>query len=884
MTVDVIPRQRRREKIVIRGAVQGVGFRPFIFRLATEIGIDGWVRNTPQGVIIEAEGRDETIDEFLRRIDPERPPRASIRSMEHSRLDPLGLDGFTILPSDMSGSVSAPVLPDIAACPDCLREMSDPADRRYLYPFTNCTNCGPRFSIILSLPYDRPRTTMKGFTMCPDCEREYLDPLDRRFHAQPIACPACGPQLGLLDARGRAVNERHDALLAAAAAIRSGMVVAVKGLGGFHLVVNASDGEAVERLRSRKHREEKPFALMYPSIGRVSRDCEISPAERGLLLSPEAPIVLLERRRPDTDPGSRPRRGRDPSTPAADGTGSPGAPAPSVAPGNPYLGVMLPYTPLHHLLLRELDLPVVATSGNLSDEPICIDEREALRRLGGIADFFLVHNRPIRRHVDDSIVRVVAGRPMLLRRARGFAPSPIFIGTGGPPDGSPPGNGSDRTGGASGGGHPRDTSAAGEGAQAAGTPSRRYLAVGAHLKNAIAIGSGESAFVSQHIGDLETEESFRAFRDTIDSFRELYDSPHDTVVCDMHPGYLSTQYARGGTAPVVGVQHHHAHVCACMADNGLTGTVLGVSWDGTGYGPDGTVWGGEFLLTDGAAFRRVATFRKFPLPGGEAAVREPGRAAVGLLWTIYGDGVFSREELAPLRDLPVPEREVLRRMLGRRINSPLTTSAGRLFDGVAGLIGLRRRSSFEGQAAMELEFIAGRPDTAEGEFAAEGDRAAEGVPAADGEPAPEGLYPFGIEDKSRYHDDTASVAGDGRYAAGLEIDWGPMVASIVADMARGTLPREISRRFHNTLVEMILEIARRTGRDRVLLTGGCFQNRYLAERAIARLGRAGFIPFWHRDVPPNDGGIALGQLYCAMTRLRHEHQRKETNDVPRDSR
>ncbi len=782
MTNPTTPRERRREQIFVRGMVQGVGFRPFIYRLATAIGLDGWVKNSPQGVAIEAEGESAMLDEFLRRIPPESPPLSSIRSLEHTRLDPVGLDSFEIRPSARDGVPDSPVLPDIATCPDCLREISDPSERRYRYPFTNCTNCGPRFSIILSLPYDRTRTTMKEFTMCPGCRREYDDPADRRFHAQPIACPVCGPQLRLLGARGELLADRDDALLAAAAAVASGKIVAVKGLGGFHLVADAANDGSVGELRRRKGREEKPFALMYPSLDALRRDCEIPVAGERLLVSPQAPIVLLK------------RLGRDQVRPAAGGI------AHSVAPGNPYLGAMLPCTPLHHLLLSELEFPVVATSGNLSDEPICTDEREALRRLRGIADLFLVHDRPIRRHVDDSVARIIAGRAMLIRRARGYAPSPLVVGTASP-----------------------------------GDRSRTFLAVGAHLKNTVAIGSGSGICVSQHIGDLGTEESVRAFRDTIGSFRELYDSPHDVVVCDMHPGYASTQYARDDGAPVIGVQHHHAHVCSCMADNDLTGSVLGVSWDGTGYGPDGSVWGGEFLLTDGAAFRRVAALRTFPLPGGDNAVREPGRSALGMLWCLWGDALFEREDLFPVRDRPVHERDILRRMLGRRLNSPMTSSAGRLFDAVAALLGLRQRSSFEGQAAMELEFIAGDPDA----------------------PSDGGLYPFDVVDG-------AKGGAGARFAPGLVVDWGPMIGAIVDDLAAGVGPGPISGKFHDTLAEIVIDVARRVGNDRVLLTGGCFQNRYLAERTIARLMESRFTPYWHRNIPPNDGGIAAGQVLCAV--------------------
>ena len=760
-----------RARLVVRGAVQGVGFRPFVYRLAASAGLRGWVLNSAEGVFIEVEGERPAVDDFLVRLERERPPRAAVHSLETTFLDPAGYDGFEIRPSEEGGPATAVVMADIATCPACLADMADPANRRHRYPFTNCTNCGPRFSIIEALPYDRPATSMRAFEMCADCRREYEDPLDRRFHAQPNACPACGPRLALWDARGATVAVEDAALVAAAAAIRAGRVVAVKGLGGFHLVTLATDEAAVARLRARKHREEKPLALMYPSLEAACVHCEISPLEARLLASPEAPIVLLARRAPGADV------------------------APSVAPRSPSLGVMLPYTPLHHLLLAEVGAPVVATSGNRADEPISTDEREALVRLEGLADDFLVHDRPIVRHVDDSIARVLLGRELVVRRARGYAPLPVPLRADAPP----------------------------------------MLAVGAHLKNTVAVTSGRQAFISQHIGDLETAEAAAAFHEVIGSLERLYRVAPAMVAADMHPDYLSSKFARGLGVPVVEVQHHVAHVAACLAENELDGPALGVAWDGTGYGPDGTVWGGEFLATDGRSFRRAATFRGFRLPGGERAIREPRRSAIGALFELAGADVASRRDLAPVRAFDAAGLAVLVRMLERGLNAPMTSSVGRLFDAVAALLDLRQISTFEGQAAMELEFA---------------------VPAGD---APPGDYGFDL---------THGGGGDDRWGAALVVDWRPTVAAILDDIGRGMPAGRIAARFHDTLAGIIVAVARRVDEPKVLLTGGCFQNRHLTERAVTRLEAAGFRPYWHQRVPPNDGGISLGQIVVAMRQAR----------------
>jgi hydrogenase maturation protein HypF len=763
-----------RLRISVRGAVQGVGFRPFIHRLATNLKLAGWVNNSAQGVTIEVEGQREVLEKFLLSLQAEKPPRSSIQSLESSWLEPAGYGDFAIRASVNTGPKTALVLPDIASCPDCLREIFDPANRRYRYPFTNCTNCGPRFSLIERLPYDRQSTSMKSFTMCADCLAEYDDPTNRRFHAQPNACPVCGPHLELWNSSGEVISKNHDALIAAAQAVRNGQIVALKGIGGFHLITDARNESAVQLLRERKHREEKPLALMFPSLETVKGVCEVSPLEERLLLSPEAPIVLL-------------RRIGEQKCQIAN----------SIAPGNPNLGVMLPYNPLHHLLMAELQNPIVATSGNLSDEPICTDEHEAVERLRDIADLFLVHNRPIVRHVDDSIVRVMLNREMLLRRARGYAPLPIPL-------------------------------------PASVADSPPILAVGAHLKNTVTLSVGDQVFVSQHIGDLETEQAHSAFRRTISDFQLLFETSPKIIAADLHPDYLSTKFARqlaseapnqpDGSRQVISVQHHVAHILSCMAENHVAPPLLGVSWDGTGYGLDGTIWGGEFFSVGENAIDRVAHFAPFRLPGGEKAVKEPRRTALGLLYEIFGNNLFERKDLAPLSAFSRLELEQLKAMLIRGLNSPVTTSAGRLFDAVASLLNLRQSVSFEGQAAMELEFALDGVETDES-------------------------YPIAISGAVEQFP--------------LRLDWSAMIRAMLKDIGSGTLVNIISARFHNALVEAIVEIAKRIGEERVVLSGGCFQNRYLTERAVRRLQAEGFRPFWHQRVPPNDGAIALGQVIAA---------------------
>lgn len=766
---------RQRLHIALQGIIQGVGFRPFIYRLAQELTLGGWVQNSAQGVVIEVEGSRSRLDAFLQRLEPEKPPRSVIQHMELTWLDPVGQAGFEIRASAL-GPKTAIVLPDLATCPDCLAELFTPTNRRYHYPFTNCTHCGPRFSIIEGLPYDRPNTTLKSFQLCPPCQAEYDDPGDRRFHAQPNACPQCGPHLECWDATGQILATHDLALQLTTQAIRQGQIVAVKGLGGFHLIVDARNGTAIQRLRQAKQRPEKAFALMSPSLEWVKTHCAVSVLEEELLRSPEAPIVLLKRRLV---------------------SGLPLAPHPLVAPQNRDLGVMLPYTPLHHWLLRELGVPIVATSGNLADEPICTDEQDALQRLGAIADLFLVHNRPIARPIDDSIVRVVMGQPLVLRRARGYAPLPIAL----PP--SP---------------------------HATGQPPC-ILAVGAHLKTTIAFSIGSQIFVSQHLGDLATVPAWATFQQAIASFQHLYDLQPTAIACDLHPDYRSTQWAHQmGTQlqiPVIPVQHHYAHILSGMAEHQLTGSVLGIAWDGVGYGLDGTMWGGEWLHITDTTFQRAAHLRPFRLPGGETAIKEPRRSALGLLYALWGDQAFDMTHLAPLQAFSASELRLLQAMLHQTLNSPITSSAGRLFDAIAALLGLHQQTQFEGQAAMSLEFAIAEVHT-------------------------DAAYPVEILE-------TAT----GQPSPPLVIDWAAMVQAMVQEIQAGVAIAQLAAKVHNTLVDMMLLVANQVGEERVVLTGGCWQNKYLAERAIQRLKQAGFCPYWQQQIPPNDGGIAVGQIMAA---------------------
>lgn len=767
-----------RLRIALQGTVQGVGFRPLVFRLANELGLAGWVSNSPAGVLIEVEGTAERLEEFRVLLENRRPPSCTIYSSETSWLDPAGYQHFEIRES-LGGKKSAVVLPDLATCPACRAELFDPQNRRFRYPFINCTLCGPRFSIIEALPYDRVNTSMKAFSMCPECYAEYHNPGDRRFHAQPNACPICGPWVEVWDRNGTKQAEREEAITLAIEAIREGRIVGLKGIGGFQLIVDARNDDAVLRLRELKDREEKPFALMYPSLEKIKADCGVSSQEEQLLLSPAAPIVLLEAKAPSV--------------------------CRNIAPGNPYLGVMLPYSPLHHLLMADLGFPVVATSGNAKDEPICTDENEAVRRLHNFVDLFLVHNRPIVRPVDDSIARIMMGREAITRRARGYAPLPITLTTDNPAQ-------------------PEDVGVRDNPPQTV-DPVRfdSVLAVGAHLKNTVALSVEHRVFLSQHLGDLETPEARNGFLEAVASLQKLYETAPVIAACDAHPDYESTRYAHSSGLPVVEVQHHFAHILSCMAENDLDEPVLGVSWDGTGYGLDGTVWGGEFLEVNGASFSRIAHLRTFRLPGGERAIREPRRTAIGLLFEIFGDDAFLMNDLPPIASFSPAERGILKSMLQRGINSPITSSAGRLFDAAAALSGVRQISTFEGQAAMELE------------FACAGFGSDEYYTLDLAEPSPGANRP-------------------------VLINWEPLVKQLLEDSKNGVPRGAIAVRFHNALSEVVVAVARLRGQTRVVLSGGCFQNRYLTERTISRLTQEGFRAYWHQRVPPNDGGIALGQV------------------------
>jgi hydrogenase maturation protein HypF len=745
-------------RIEIRGTVQGVGFRPWIWRLARENGIGGRVSNDSRGVTIEAFGRTVALESFLREIRASPPPAAEIREVECTAIPAEPSREFIIVESRRSEALRVSIPPDLATCEDCLDEVFDPHNRRYRYAFTNCTNCGPRFTIACEVPYDRAGTTMAPFAMCGLCRAEYEDPADRRFHAQPNACPACGPRLSALSADGSTLSW-EDPIASAAAMLREGLVLAVKGLGGFHLACDATSKAAVERLRRRKRREEKPFAVMVRTADEAERLALLGPQERALLASPERPIVLARRREAS-------------------------AIVPEVAPDNPLIGILLAYTPLHHLLLSDTGRPLVMTSGNLSEEPIACGNEEAVRRLGGICDGYLVHDREIESRCDDSVARVVAGGPVLLRRSRGWVPRPIAV----------------------------DVSF-----------EEPVLACGGHLKNTFCIGLGKAAYLGPHIGDLENLETLTAFEEAVARMERFLRVEPRVIAHDLHPEYISTVYAqrsRGGRK--VGVQHHHAHVASAMAEHGLAGPVLGLAWDGTGYGTDGTAWGGELLLARRDGYDRLATFRPLPLPGGEAAIRETWRTALSLLQDAYPEG-------APCEDLPLfdgvePQKlEVVRQMLAGGLRVPLARGIGRYFDAFGSLFLSRPFSRHEGQVALAWNLSA--------------------------DPAERGSYPFAI-------DQTAPVP---------ELDLRPAVRAAVEDFFAGAAPGTISGRFHGTLARsaaaLISGARARAGDAPVVLTGGCFQNALLAERVLAEL--AGAKVFLHRRVPPGDGGLALGQAVVA---------------------
>jgi hydrogenase maturation protein HypF len=749
--------QRVRTAVRVEGIVQGVGFRPFVYSLATRLGLGGLVGNDVDGVFAEIEGAPEAVKEFLLSLERDAPPLARIERVTATPLAPDGCAVFAIAPSAPDGQRHALVPADTAACADCLAELADPADRRYGYPFINCTNCGPRFTIIGDVPYDRALTTMAGFAMCRRCAAEYHDPADRRFHAQPVCCPACGPRLSLLRPDGTQVL--GDPLTIAAGVLRQGQALAVKGLGGYHLAVEAASESAAAALRQRKHREDKPFAVMVADAAAAARLCEVSQAEADLLASPRRPIVLLARR-PDASIAA------------------------AVAPGNRQLGIMLPYTPLHHLLLRQAGGPIVLTSGNVSDEPIAFRDADALSRLSGLADAFLTNDRAIHIRTDDSVVRAFRGRPSVLRRSRGYVPEPLAVRAG---------------------------------------FRRPVLACGAELKNTFCLGSGGRAFISQHIGDLENYETLRSFSEGIEHFKRLFDITPELVAHDLHPDYLSTRYAAGlSGVELAGVQHHHAHIASCLADNGADGPVIGVAFDGTGYGTDGTIWGGEFLVADLAGFERAGHLAAVPMPGGAAAIRQPWRMAAAYLDAAGG----------PLAGLDVARRNEASwapaiQLARRGINAPLTSSAGRLFDAVAAVLGVRDAINYEGQAAVELEQLA---DTTE-----------------------RGSYRARI-----------------RPGPPVQVAGADLVRAVADDLIAGTSRAVIAARFHNGVAAVIEEcctlLREQHGLMVVALSGGVFQNLLLCNEVIGRLTARGFDVLVHSQVPCNDGGISLGQAVVAGAR------------------
>jgi hydrogenase maturation protein HypF len=780
-----------RTRVRVEGIVQGVGFRPFVHALAGRLGLAGVVGNDAGGVFVEVEGAAETVDRFLRALAAEAPPLAVIERVTATPLAPTGAAGFEIAPSRAGGERQTLVSPDTATCPDCLRELADPADRRHRYPFINCTNCGPRFTIVRDVPYDRPATTMAGFSMCADCAREYADPADRRFHAQPVCCPACGPTLALLDRDGRAAD--GEPLAAAAARLRAGEVVAVKGLGGYHLAADAASEPAVAALRARKHREDKPFAVMVADLEAARALCRVDEAEAAMLASPRRPIVLLGRIPPE---GSGEPQGGAPEDRLAV--------ARSVAPGNRSLGVMLPYTALHHLLLAEVGRPIVLTSGNVSDEPIAYLDDEASERLGGIADRFLVHDRPIHVRADDSVVRAFRGRELPLRRSRGFAPQPL------------------------------------------GLPwpfPRHVLACGAELKHTFCLAKGGHAFVSHHIGDLESYETFRSFTEGVGHFRRLFAVSPEVVAHDLHPEYLSTKYALElDGVELEAVQHHHAHVAACLADNGEPGPVIGVAYDGLGFGADGTIWGGELLVADLEGFRRAGHLDTVAMPGGAAAIREPWRMAAAWLDAALGGRV--PERLAVVGRNPDRWEQVV--ALARSgTASPVTSSAGRLFDAVAAILGVRDAVNYEGQAAVELEQLA--------------------------DPAEAGAYPARVGPGGSAGSGPGRPVGSGS-GGGLVLAGADLVRAVVEELEAGVAPPLIAARFHNGLaaatVAACSALREETDLETVALSGGVFQNLLLLERTVAGLEGRGFRVLTHSRVPPNDGGISLGQAAVAGARDR----------------
>ncbi|HJS19727.1 MAG TPA: carbamoyltransferase HypF [Anaerolineales bacterium] len=764
-------------RVHIAGIVQGVGFRPFVYNLAARNDLKGWVKNTSAGVDIEMDGDRDSLDLFLQQLRGEAPPLSCIDEFSASFQVASGFRSLDILHSESVEGAFQPISADVAICADCLRELFDPNDRRYRYPFINCTHCGPRFTIIQDIPYDRPKTTMSGFPLCADCEREYNDPSDRRFHAQPVACPVCGPQVMFERLKAGTVAGSGEAIAETCNALANGEIIAIKGLGGFHLTCDATNAQAVTELRDRKLRVDKPFAIMMPDIETIGAHCIVSDAERELLSSSARPIVLLQR-----------KSGSDMAI--------------EVAPNQDWVGVMLPYTPLHYLLFTDRDTrftALVMTSGNLSEEPIATGNDEARERLTALADAYLMHNRDIHIRCDDSVVRVfednrqssIANRKSIypIRRSRGYSPFPVKF--------------------------PFDVP--------------QLLATGSELKNTFCITNKNYAFLSHHIGDMENFETLRSFEQGVEHFEKLFRVRPEAIGYDLHPDYLATRYAleraERENIPAFGVQHHHAHVAACMAENGLDGRrpVIGVAFDGTGYGEDGAIWGGEILVADYKTCQRKYHLEYFPLPGGDAAIRKPARTALALLWSL---GLEWDERLKPVTEFPAEDQVTLRAQLEKQINTPMTSSMGRLFDAAAALSGVRQTVNYEGQAAIEFEALA---DLAEA-----------------------GSYSFGL-DRDKVQVRTA-------------------VKSLIQDVLSGVHPSKISARFHNSLAESVLEmclkIKSETGIDKVALSGGVWQNITLLGRTLSLLRQGGFRVYLHREVPTNDGGLSLGQAAIAAARMR----------------
>ena len=764
----------KRMQISANGVVQGVGFRPYIYNLATRFSLSGFVQNDSSGVFIDVEGCDSSVDEFLTCLAKSPPPHAIIEDIHYTTLPPKGYKDFIIEESAIKETNTTMICADISTCPDCLKELFDTMDRRYRYPFINCTNCGPRFTIVKDIPYDRINTTMSSFNMCHNCNSEYHDPQNRRFHAQPNACPVCGPQLMLLNNEGFTV-QTQDPISTVCTLLQDGKIVAVKGLGGYHIACDALNSKSVSLLRKRKYREDKPFAVMMENIETVNKFCFVNAKEETLLLSTQRPIVLLKKKSDCAIPHD-------------------------IAPDNLYLGVMLPYTPLHHLIIKESGLPLVMTSGNVSDEPIAYKDNEALERLKGIADYFLVHDREIFMRCDDSVVKVVEDKETIIRRSRGYAPFPVRLQYAFP---------------------------------------KPVLACGAFLKNTFCLARGNHAFLSHHIGDLENTETMNSYETAIEHYKRLFSIEPEMIAYDLHPEYLSTKYALAQRDDMfkIGVQHHHAHIVSCMAENGIHHKVIGVAFDGLGYGDDGKFWGGEFLIADFSEYERAGHLDYVPMPGGEQAIKEPWRIAISYLHHMYGNDIpmlllfntpkFMKEKNDTL--------EILFKMLSRKINSPLTSSMGRLFDGVASLLCLLHSVNYEGQAAVKLELIADERET--------------------------GHYPFGINTNAGAHCNMLIV-----------IQWQPVIKHLIEDMQHGIASSIISARFHNSIVDMVYQVCMilrdSKGINNVVLSGGVFQNNFLFSRLVKKLKLQGFTVYSHKKVPCNDGGLSLGQAVIASERYK----------------